>query len=245
VLDYPSSIVSVVLPGAAGQPTVLIPKNEVFRVRDIFGGDAYGIPLVYLPSTPLTIIDIGANVGLFALYMKSIHPDSQVHCFEPVPQTLRLLQKNTAPHQRIAIYPYALSNYSGLDTINLHQANGGENSLKRTSGPGAVTATVQVMDAQTAFVRIGLNYIDILKIDTEGSEVEILESLRNYLPYIGIVMAEYHSEKDRRRIDALLGHHLLFGAKICAARLGVVKYINARLLEPERPSQVQGQGLQR
>jgi hypothetical protein len=78
--------------------------------------------------------------------------------------------------------------------------------------------------------QIGLSYIDILKIDTEGCEVEILSSLQPYLPYVGIVMIEYHSEKDRRRIDDRLETHILFDANICKPRLGIIKYINTRLI---------------
>ena len=77
---------------------------------------------------------------------------------------------------------------------------------------------------------MGISYIDILKVDTEGSEVEILESLQPYLPYTGIVMIEFHSEKDRRDLDVQLETHVLFDANICKPDLGVVKYINARLL---------------
>jgi FkbM family methyltransferase len=164
--------------------------------------------------------------------MKNFRLDSDIYSFEPVPQTVALLRKNTNDQERIAIYPYALSNRCGTAEIHLHAANFGENSLKFDKTDGGQTATVQVMDAATAFSQIGLTYIDILKIDTEGCEVEILESLQPYLPYVGIVMAEYHSEKDRRCIDAMLQGHTLFDAKPCQAQpgLGTVKYINSRLL---------------
>lgn len=232
LLDYPSPVIRIEQTGSKGQQAVLIPKNEVFRIRNIFEEHEYGIPPQFVASGSLTVVDIGANVGLFALYMKSFRLDSDIYCFEPVPQTLALLRKNIEAQDRIAIYPYALSNHCGTAEINLHAANFGENSLKFDSTNAGQTATVQVMDAATAFSQIGLNYIDILKIDTEGCEVEILESLQHYLPYVGIVMAEYHSEKDRRLIDSLLQNHTLFDAKICNAQfgLGTVKYINSRLL---------------
>jgi hypothetical protein len=108
--------------------------------------------------------------------------------------------------------------------------NSGENSLKADSDKPVETIRVVVKDAATALHQIGLSYIDILKIDTEGCEVEILESLQPYLPYVGIVMVEYHSEKHRRSIDHGLETHLLFDTNICKPRLGIVKYINARLI---------------
>lgn len=230
--DHPSPVIRIEPPGTAARQTVLIPQNEVFRVRNIFEDHEYGIPPQFVAAGPLTIVDIGANVGLFALYMKNFRPDSDIYCFEPVPQTVALLRKNIKDHEGIAIYPYALSNRCGTSEIHLHSANSGENSLKFDKADGGQTAVVQVMDAATAFGQIGLTYIDILKIDTEGCEVEILESLQPYLPYVGIVMAEYHTEKDRRRIDDALQGHTLFDAKVCQAQLGLgtVKYINSRLL---------------
>jgi FkbM family methyltransferase len=232
LLDHSSPVIRIERPGSMGQQPVLIPKNEVFRIRNIFEDHEYSIPSQYVASGSLTIVDIGANVGLFALYMKNFRLDSDIYCFEPVPQTLTLLQKNLETQHRITIYPYALSDYCGTARINLNAANFGENSLKFEMDNICQTAAVQVMDAATAFGQIGLSYIDILKIDTEGCEVEILESLQLYLPYVGILMVEYHSEKDRRRIDDLVQGHTLFDAKIYKAQLGLgtVKYINSRLL---------------
>lgn len=231
--DHPSPVIRIEPPGTAGHQTVLIPQNEVFRVRNIFEDHEYGIPPHFVAAGSLTIVDIGANVGLFALYMKNLRRDSDIYCFEPVPQTVALLRQNIKHQERIAIYPYALSNRCGTAAIHLHAANSGENSLKFNKAGGGQTAKVQVMDAATALRQIGLTYIDILKIDTEGCEVEILESLQPYLPYVGIVMAEHHTEKDRRRIDGVLQGHTLFDAKVCQAQpgLGTVKYINARLLQ--------------
>jgi FkbM family methyltransferase len=227
---HPSPVTQVQTQGTEGSRAVWIPQNEIFRVRNIFEDHDYRIPPLYLPTGPLTIVDIGANVGLFALYMKKIRENCDVYCFEPVPQTVELLKMNTEDDPRIYIYPYALSNHEEMAALHLHPVNSGENSLKSAATPHMDSIQVPVKDAAGAFQRIGLNYIDILKIDTEGSEVDILESLQAYLPYVGIAMIEYHSEKDRRSIDDLLHTHVLFDAKICNPQLGIVKYINARLL---------------
>ena len=229
--DYPSPIIEMNLPGPWGQRSILIPRNERMRYDNIFVKREYDIPCTLLPSTPLTIVDIGANIGLFALFMKSIRADSTIICFEPVPQTLVLLHKNINGHDGIQVYPYALSDHSGTASINLHPANTGENSLKSELGATGRSVPVQLMNTATAFEQLGLTYVDVLKIDTEGCEVEILESLQSHLPYVGIVMAEYHCENDRRKIDQLLCGHTMWGARIETIQVGVVKYINNRLLQ--------------
>jgi FkbM family methyltransferase len=228
---HSSTVIQVKNHGLNGYPPVWIPQNEVFRIRNIFEEHEYRIPPLYIPTGPLTIVDIGANVGLFALYMKNLRQDCDVYCFEPAAQTVELLKRNIGDDPRIRVFPYALSNGEGMADLHLHPDNGGENSLKSVDkSPPGHTIRVQVKDAATALQSIGLTYVDILKIDTEGSEVDILESLLPLLPYVGVVMLEYHSEKDRRRIDDRLATHVLFDATICQPNLGIVKYINARLL---------------
>jgi FkbM family methyltransferase len=228
---FPSPLVEINLPGDENQRSIMIPRNEVFRFRNIFMRHEYGIPPGCIPSGLMTIVDIGANIGLFALYMKSIKPDSTILCFEPVPNTLALLKRNIANFGGIHVYPVALSDRTTTATMRMHPENTGENSLKAESvgKPDSAGVQVQVVDAATMFSRIGLTYIDILKIDTEGCEVEILESLRPYIPYIGIFMIEYHCEADRRKIDQLLPDHLMMNASIANIHLGTVQYINARL----------------
>lgn len=234
MLSYPSSVIQVDVPGGSGRQSVHIPEDEVFRVRKIFEDHEYGLPEQYLPSGDLTVVDIGANVGLFALYMKNLRPNCEIYCFEPAEHAHRLLAKNIGHLQRIHRFSFALSNRNATAELHLHPKNSGENSLKFTKGRKGQTVPVDVRNAAEVFQQIGLSYIDIIKIDTEGCEVEILKSLRPLLPFIGILMVEYHCESDRRSIDALLCDHLLLDAKPSGVHLGMLKYINARLYEMQR-----------
>jgi hypothetical protein len=54
-----------------------------------------------------------------------------------------------------------------------------------------------------------LDRISVLKIDTEGAEMAILEDLRPRLANIDAIYVEYHSEDDRRAIDAMLGERFV------------------------------------
>ena len=229
--QFPSDIIEVVLPCESHCTPVLIPRNEVFRVQNIFVAKEYGIPSAFVPAGSATIVDIGANVGLFALFMKTIKPDSRIICFEPAPDTLKLLHKNIQGHQDVYVYPYALSNRTGKVEMLIHAENTGENSIKHQNCGRDDTVMVPVRDAGAVFQKLELTYIDILKVDTEGCEVEILDSLQRYLPYVGIIMVEYHSEIDRRKIDQLLAGHWLMGARIENVQVGTLRYINSRLLE--------------
>ena len=41
-----------------------------------------------------TVIDVGANVGMFAEFIRLQYPESTLHCFEPVPSTYACLERS-------------------------------------------------------------------------------------------------------------------------------------------------------
>ena len=227
---FPSPLTQAVINGKEKKRTITFPSMERFRVKNIFFDHEYSIKKCFLPSTPLSVVDIGANVGMFSIYMEMTQTIDTIHCFEPSPASLELLRRNTADLKNIHIHPYGLTNQNGSTFLMLHPRNSGENKMAVGNVECSETIKVQVRDADGTFSHLGLTYIDVLKIDTEGCEVAILESLRPRLDYIGIILLEYHSETDRRQIDQLLTQYKLFGAKVDTMDVGTLKYINRRLL---------------
>ena len=74
--------------------------NEVFSGEYESGHDGSG----------LTIVDIGANIGAFAVWASLRWPGSTIHCYEANPETFPYLKRNTAADPRIhcmhvAVYP--------------------------------------------------------------------------------------------------------------------------------------------
>ena len=226
MLRFPSPLIQVEIQAGSGSYPIQLPSQELFRVDHIFKHQEYSIPNHLLPDRALTVVDIGANVGLFTLYIRLLRAGTTIHCFEPVPGTLALLKVNLNGMQGVHVHPYGLSNTTGRTAMHLHPYNTGENSLKPTSTQSGQLIEIEIQDAEAAFRRIQLNDIDILKIDTEGCEVEILESLHSRLECIGIILLEYHSEADRRRIDQLLDNFVLFEACVARPGLGLLKYAN-------------------
>eukprot|EP01060_Flectonema_neradi_P024763 TRINITY_DN33643_c0_g1_i1.p1 TRINITY_DN33643_c0_g1~~TRINITY_DN33643_c0_g1_i1.p1 ORF type:complete len:350 (+),score=70.87 TRINITY_DN33643_c0_g1_i1:27-1076(+) len=48
----------------------------------------------YFTATAPTIIDAGANIGVFATHAKSLNPDAQIYCIEPIPSSCAVLHAN-------------------------------------------------------------------------------------------------------------------------------------------------------
>ena len=68
-----------------------------------------------------------------------------------------------------------------------------------------------------------------MKIDTEGSEVDILAGMTSL--DFDVLMLEYHSEANRRAVDALLQDYVLVGGHIRHPHRGALKFAHKRLIE--------------
>jgi hypothetical protein len=79
----------------------------------------------------LTILDVGANIGLFSLYAQD--SAKQIICLEPTPVTLNILEKLTAGVDNIKITPVALSDTDGEITFYINE-NPTINSLVNQAG---------------------------------------------------------------------------------------------------------------
>ena len=89
---------------------------------------------------------------------------------------------------------------------------------------------IQLRTANKVLTDLNIKNIDILKIDTEGWEVEILENLQPFLSETDYILVEYHAEADRRKIDKLLENFIVFSSNAITINWGQVKYINSKLV---------------
>ena len=57
------------------------------------------------------VVDVGANVGMFSLFVKSLRPNARVLAFEPMPHNLEALRKNLELHgaNDVEVIPHGLS----------------------------------------------------------------------------------------------------------------------------------------
>jgi len=209
---------------------IYIPKGEVHRIGNIFTKHEYRLPRNYQLPQEINVLDIGANVGIFALYASKWAERVNIHCFEPNPQVHPLLEMNTKNLGNVYLKYHALGNSNGELVLNQHPVNTGQTSTTLTFENGK-KVNVPVLHSGEVISRLKLNTIDVVKIDTEGAEIQILEGLKDHIPNIKILMAEYHTEHDRKRIEELLPEFMLYSAHIEELRgVGTVKYINTRFL---------------
>src|SRR4029077_18967752 len=126
-----------------------------------------------------TFVDIGANVGLFSLFVASrAGQDARILAIEPEPGNLRRLEFNVRanPGVPIPIIPKGLSGEAGVVAVELDRRDRGGTRTKKIDQAEAATATVRVPSQTLLDVLAGegVDAVDALKIDVEGLEDVIL-----------------------------------------------------------------------
>jgi FkbM family methyltransferase len=69
-----------------------------------------------------TVFDVGANIGLFSIYVHQIYNHANIYSFEPIPNIFRSLSRNIAQLEtkKIKLFPFGLSNESKTVDFTYH-----------------------------------------------------------------------------------------------------------------------------
>jgi len=200
-------------------------------VESVLNGADY--PLVF-PGVfePTTIVDIGAHAGAATVYLKSHYPRAEVFAFEPCKDSYEHLRANTRSLEGVQTRRAALGERDGKAQLFAGQYSSMQHSLKPNDENKGDFEWVPVLGARAALEATGHAAFSIVKIDTEGCELEILESIRALLPAIDVVYSEYHSESDRLALDRMLAPHFtLYAARADAPHRGTNTYVRDEVLE--------------
>jgi FkbM family methyltransferase len=143
-----------------------------------------------------TVLDIGAGFGDFSICVAREHPDARVYAFEPLPESLALLEENLSLNgiQNVKRFPWAVWGEGG--TLVLRTATGlsGQHTATPSAGKGVEEPiSVSSVTLDQIFAKLGLVRCDFLKIDCEGAEYEIFfHASRETLARIRHIAMEYH-----------------------------------------------------
>jgi len=160
-------------------------------IDDIWRNQVYTRRLLPVDQ-PRVVIDIGANIGNFALYAASRWPEASIHAYEPAPENFARLKRNVSLSgpSRIICHSAAVGARSGSTTLYL-KADPGWHSIWEDGAETAITVPVTTL-ANIANQLDGQS-IDILKLDCEGAEYGILDGTESLLrEHVHQIAMEYH-----------------------------------------------------
>ena len=221
-LNLPSKVVDA----KVGEFSILIPRNELFRLKNIFSENEYSLPSNYVVDNNSVIVDIGGNVGAFSIYATQWNQEAEIYSFEPNPQVFPLLKINTQNFKNIHSHFYGLGEKNEMLTLYQNPNNTGASSTS-SNYVGSTKVEIEIRSAIQVLNELNIERIDVLKIDTEGAEVPILKSLEPMFSEIDVIMLEYHSLKDRELIVNMLSDFDFYSPeKRLSNGVGTIKCIN-------------------
>lgn len=174
-----------------------IKHSDLNILRTVLVDEEYKLLRDFLPAGPLRLIDIGANLGSFTIWLDKIRGIREAFCFEPDPSSFNLCRFNLAENncpQATAI-PHAIGGSTReIDMwVNSNQPCS-HNIYGKPSGVAHETKRVRVIAFQEWLETVEGDF-DLLKMDCEGAEWEIL---RNTPPAswrrFKLILAELHGD---------------------------------------------------
>lgn len=171
-------------------------------LRGVWLHQDYFHPLI---SQCRTILDVGANVGMAAVWLKGLNPEAQIACVEPDPRNLPLLRINLAVNGIEAkVFDCAVAPLAGRARLGIG-IDTGWSSLE-TAGLHAHTQFVDVETRRIPEILDALCWsrVDLLKLDVEGLERDLLADAGDWLCRVGLLVFELHRNSSLEEIAALL-----------------------------------------
>jgi FkbM family methyltransferase len=205
--DYPYAC-RVRTPTGTIAPTLysshdILTVNEIFCRRDYRCGRDLGVA-----------VDVGANIGISALYFLTRNEVARVYSYEPDPRNVQRLRDNVAGYgERHSIEQVALGTADG--TARFAADPFGRYGTLDYRGdewfePTYMDVRVRSINGVLGEILEREPRVDILKVDTEGSEEQLVAAIDEDLlgristiVYETVEPAPFHTQRFRHSFDCM------------------------------------------
>lgn len=161
------------------------------------------------PPKGAVVLDVGAHLGTFSVPLLNEYPQTRVYAFEPNPDNYEILKKNKQINgisdENLILENCAIYKEEGQASFTV----GSTSTVGALSDVGffkskshARTITCRTRSLVDFFAEQGIEHCYLLKMDCEGSEYDIFESLpEEMFERIENLIIEVHPTKSRQPSD--------------------------------------------
>jgi FkbM family methyltransferase len=182
------------LRGSAVSFVIAHHSPDVITLDEIFHQRLYEPPppvraIVAERGAGLVAVDVGANIGLFGVWLASRFPFARLDAFEPDPRNASLLRRTVA-----------LNGLEDRWLVHEEAAGGSARRVRFAAGHYTISHVAEVDERDTIEVDLTdvlplVSAADLVKLDAEGSEWEILSDERFAAHPPRALVLEYHPER--------------------------------------------------
>lgn len=144
------------------------------------------------------LLDVGANVGHYARHLRRVAPDARILAFEPHPRTFAMLRQRL---EGSGIETLALALNDSGGSFDLYDLATEDGSTQASLNPdavglyseGVVAHRVDCARLDDVLRDQGIDRVALLKIDTEGHDLQVLRGARQAIAErrIAIIQLEF------------------------------------------------------
>nr|AQW45595.1 SAM-dependent methyltransferase [Aquincola tertiaricarbonis] len=118
------------------------------------------------------MIDAGANIGLTSVFLAMRYPDARIDALEVDSQNCALLRRNTAPYKNVHLLEKGL--WSHACKLKILNPEAEPWAYRVGPAPEGAADGIPAIGVAELLAASGFKQVDLLKIDIEGSEIEVL-----------------------------------------------------------------------
>jgi FkbM family methyltransferase len=187
-------------------------RAAFYTLIEVFYERLYDMDFVKVEKDDV-VLDIGANLGMFSVYAQNFYP-SRVIAVEPGPEEYPCLVENLKTFKNAETLKYAVTNKTGKLSFS-STVEGVSNHISDTFDVAQygnhIYQTVEVdgIDINDLIKEAKLDKIDYLKVDCEGAELDIFNSIdKDYLKKnVRKIAVEYHTHQIKKDLLILIAQN--------------------------------------
>lgn len=193
--------------------TILLPLKKIHYRRSLKAASEDDEPdlkiVKYLVNKGDVVIDIGANIGLFTLFLsRFVGKEGRVYSFEPIGVTYKILSSNmnSLKADNVSLFNYGISDKNCSTYMEVPKyTSGGENFYQAhivdssSEGKSFRRINVEIMTLDSLLPTLS-GKVGFIKIDVEGHELNAINGglrlLSSHMPALLIEISGNPDEGD-------------------------------------------------
>jgi FkbM family methyltransferase len=200
---------------------------DVTVFRQVFDREEYRLDLL---KSPRLIVDAGAHIGLASVYFALRYPDATIVAIEPERENHSLLCANTSGLSNVEpVHAALLPTTGSAEILNPDDPNWSYR-VRRADHPTPMPEqpVIPAMSPADILASHGEERINLLKLDVEGSELELMRESSSWIDSVDVILVEIHEEAAPGAARAVyksidgFSDVRTFGSLVMAARTGWV-----------------------
>ncbi len=165
-------------------------STDLMQLGTVWFTDDYRMPGFEINDNDI-VMDIGAHVGIFSLFASEFCKKGKIYSFEPIKENYNMLVSNVNLNEIKNIIPLNLAVSKKNEPVKIYLNS--DESAHSIFFQGNEFVKVNSATLEKIFDEYEIENCNVMKIDCEGAEYEIINSIPDkYFSKINKMIIEYH-----------------------------------------------------